>query len=186
VAPTLTKNTDEIEIDVGILYCAPIGTAEPASATGTLDTAWREIGYTEDGSTFTTELDAQEVLVEELLDPVRYVNIKRTSMLKFEMAQMVRSNLALALNMGAAVTDTSAILEPPATSAEVRVMLFWLSEQTGANAFGFLARQAYNTGGLEISNKKAPDKRLIPVEFSLEKPTSAAAWAFLPSNAGSV
>jgi hypothetical protein len=77
-------------------------------------------------------------------------------------------------------------LSPVASSAEVRVMLFWLSEQTGANQFGFLARQAYNTGGLEISNKKAPDKRLLPVEFSLEKPTAAEAWTFMPSTVGAI
>jgi hypothetical protein len=186
VPPTTTKNTDEIEIDVGIIYCAPIGTTEPTSATAVLDTAWREVGYTEDGSTFTTEVDSQEVLVEELLDPVRYVNIKRTAKFAFQMAQMVRSNLGLALNQGAAVADSSTALSPVAPSAEVRVMLLWISEQTGLNQFGFLARQAYNTGGLEINNKKAPDKRLLPVEFSLEKPATLEAWSFLPATTGSV
>lgn len=186
MAPTATKNTDEIEIDVGILYTAPIGTAEPATATAVLDAAWREIGYTEDGSVFTTEIDNQEVEVAELLDPVRYVNIKRTSKLSFSMAQMVRSNLLLALNQGAAGTDNNTAVEPVATASEVRVMLLWLSEQTGADAYGIIARQAYNIGGLTIENKKAPAKRLLPVEFALEKPTSLASWSFLPSNTGSI
>lgn len=184
--PTTTKSTDEIEIDVGILYAAPIGTSEPTTATSVLDTAWREIGYTEDGSTFTTEVDAQEVFVEELLDPVRVVNTSRTAKISFEMAQMVRSNLGLALNQGAAVADSNASLSPVDPSAEVRVMLLWLSEQTGANQFGLLMRQCYNTGGLTISNKKAPDKRLLPVEFTLEKPSSLTAFSFLPSNSGSI
>jgi hypothetical protein len=182
--PTQTKNTAEVDIDVGILYVAPIGTSEPASATATLDTAWREVGYTEDGSTFTSEITAEDVFVEELLDPVRVVNTARTSKLAFQMAQMVRSNLGLALNQGAAVTDSMTSLGPVAAASEVRVMLLWLSEATGASQHGLLARQCYNTGGLEINNRKAPDKRLLPVEFSLEKPSSSDAFSFLPSYSG--
>ena len=73
--PTATKSTAEVAVDVGILYAAPIGTTEPTGASSVLDTAWREVGYTEDGTTFSTEVDAQEIVVEELLDPIRYVNI---------------------------------------------------------------------------------------------------------------
>lgn len=186
MAPTATKNTAEVDIDVGILYVAPIGTAEPTSATSTLDAAWREVGYTEDGSTFTTEIDNQEVSVAELLDPVKYVNVKRTSRLSFQMAQMVRSNLALALNQGAAVTDDDTVLEPVEVSSEVRVMLLWQSEQTGADQRRLLARQAYNTGGLTIANQKAPQKRLLPVDFALEKPDGETSFAFFPSTTGEI
>lgn len=184
MAPTATKSTAEVTLDVGILYAAPIGTAEPASATATLDAAWREVGYTEDGSSFVTEVSSQDVMVEELLDPVRTVNVSRKSKLSFEMAQASRRNLILALNQGAAGANTSAVVEPAALSAEVRVMLLWVSEATGASASAFLARQCYNVGGLKIDRKQAPDKARIPVEFALEKPSSAAAFTFFPNASG--
>jgi hypothetical protein len=185
VAPTSTKSTAEVAIDVGVLYAAPIGTAEPASASASLDAAWREIGYTEDGSKFTSTVDAQEVTVEELLDPVRYVNVKRKSSLSFMMAQATARNLLLALNQGAAGTVVGGqSIAPVATTSEVRVMLCWESEATGANQSKLLIRQAYNVGNLEIDLKQAPDKHKIPVEFNLEKPTSAAAFTFFPNNSG--
>ena len=184
MAPTTTKSTAEVTLDVGVLYAAPIGTAEPTAATSTLDTAWREVGYTEDGSSFVTEVSAQDVMVEELLDPVRTVNVSRKSKLSFEMAQATRRNLLLALNQGAAGTNSATIVEPAALSAEVRVMLLWVSEATGASQSAFLARQCYNVGGLKIDRKQAPDKVRIPVEFALEKPASAAAFTFFPNNSG--
>lgn len=183
--PTTTKSTAEVAVDVGILYAAPIGTAEPASATAVLDTAWREIGYTEDGSVFSTTVDAQDIEVEELLDPVRTVNVKRKSKLSFVMAQSSARNLLLALNQGAAGGATAGqTLAPVAGSAEVRVMLLWETEATGASQSRLLARQAYNVGGLEIALKQAPDKHTIPVEFSLEKPTAAAAFTFFTNATG--
>lgn len=185
MAPTTTKSTAEVAVDVGILYAAPIGTTEPASATAVLDTAWREVGYTEDGSKFTTTVDAQEVTVEELLDPVKYVNVKRTSKLAFVMAQSTARNLLLALNQGAAGGATAEqIIQPVAGAAEVRVMLLWESEATGASRSRLLCRQAYNVGNLEMNLQQAPDKHKIPVEFNLEKPTSAAAFAFFTNAAG--
>lgn len=185
MAPTTTKSTAEVAVDVGILYAAPIGTTEPASATAVLDTAWREIGYTEDGSKFSTTTDAQEISVEELLDPVRYVNVKRTSKLSFVMAQSTARNLLLALNQGAAGGATAGqVIEPVAGSAEVRVMLCWTSEATGASQSRLLCRQAYNVGNLEMNLQQAPDKHKIPVEFNLEKPTSAQAFAFYPNASG--
>jgi len=185
VAPTATKSTAEVAVDVGILYAAPIGTTEPASATAVLDTAWREVGYTEDGSKFSTSSDNQEVNVEELLDPVRYVNIKRTSKMAFVMAQSTARNLLLALNQGAAGGATAAqIIQPVASASEVRVMLLWESEATGASRSRLLLRQAYQAGNVEIDLKQAPDKHKIPVEFFLEKPSAAESFAFFTNAVG--
>jgi hypothetical protein len=185
VPPTTTKSTAEVAVDVGILYAAPIGTTEPTGASSVLDTAWREVGYTEDGSKFTTEVDAQEVVVEELLDPIRYVNVKRTSKLAFVMAQSSARNLQLALNQGAAGTAVGGqAIAPVTSSSEVRVMLLWQSEATGANQSRLIARQAYNSGNIEMTLQQAPDKHKIPVEFNLEKPTSLEAFTFYPNNSG--
>lgn len=186
MAPTTTMNTDEVDIDVGILYTAPLGTSEPTSATSVLDAAWREVGYTEDGSTFSSALTVAENEVAELLDPVSVSTTKRVSKFAFVMAQMSRRNLGLALNQGAAVTNDNSTLEPVALSSEVRVMLLWQSAQTGANQRRILGRRAYNTGSFEIANKKAPQKRLMGTEFTLEKPSGAAAFAVFPSFFGEV
>lgn len=186
MAATATKSTSEVDIDVGILYVAPIGTTEPTSATSTLDTAWREVGYTEDGSKMRSEITTADVEVAELVDPVAVKTTKRVTKVMFTMAQMVRSNLGLALNQGAAVADNTTALEPVDLASEVRVMLLWQSEQTGADQRRWLFRQCYNVGTFEVANAKSPQKRLMGVEFQAEKPSSAAAFAVFPSTTGEV
>jgi hypothetical protein len=186
VAPTATKSTDEVDIDVGILYVAPLGTAEPTSSTSVLDAAWREVGYTEDGSKFTTAITVQDVEVAELLDPVATKTTKRVAKMSFAMAQMSRRNLLLALNQGADGANNTTAVEPVSPASEVRVMVLWQSEQTGADQRRILGRRAYNTGNLEIAAAKAPQKRLMAVDFTLEKPSAAQAFAFFPSNSGEI
>jgi len=186
VAPTATKSTDEVDIDVGTLYVAPLGTAEPTSATSVLDAAWREVGYTEDGSKFSSQLTTAEVEVAELLDPVSVQSTKRVSKLTFTMAQMSRRNLLLALNQGADGANNTTTVEPVELASEVRVMLLWESAQSGADQRRILGRRGYNTGSFEIANAKSPQKRLMAVEFTLEKPTGEAAFAFFPSTTGEI
>jgi hypothetical protein len=186
VPPTAYKDTADVDIDVGVLYVAPIGTTEPASATSALDDAWREVGYTEAGSTISTNITTADVEVAELIDPVATKTTKRVTTVSFAMAQMTRANLMLALNQGAAGTDTDTAVEPVALSAEVRVMLLWESEQTGADQRRWVFRQCYNTGSLEIANAKSPQKRLMAVQFTLEKPSSAQPFKVWPSASGEV
>ena len=186
MAPTTYKSTADVDIDVGILYVAPIGTTEPTSATSALDAAWREVGYTEDGSKISTAVTTADLEVAELLDPIAVRTTKRTTKVMFAMAQATRSNLLLARDRGAAGTDTTTAVEPVALASEVRVMLCWQSEQTGADQRRWLFRQCYNTGSLEIANAKTPQKRLLAVDFSCEKPESAAVFTVFPSAAGEI
>ena len=47
---------ENVHLGVGWLYVAPIGTTEPTTASAALDAAFDPIGYTEDGSQFTTQV----------------------------------------------------------------------------------------------------------------------------------
>jgi len=94
-------NTANIQLGVGRLWYAPLGTAEPTNGSSSMPSAWNAIGYTEEGSTFTIELSAEEVYVAEELDPALYINTKRTTKVKFSMAEATRKRLAIVLGMGA-------------------------------------------------------------------------------------
>lgn len=182
-------NTAQIELGPGRLWYAPLGTTEPTSASAAMPSAWQAIGYTEDGSTTTIELSAEEIEVEEELDPVLYVNVKRATSLSLEMAQPTRKRLALALGAGATALDSAEAFEPPDAGDEVAIMLVWDSEE---NADGndqnirWLYRQAKPTGTIEISRKKAPDKSLLPVEFNIEKPSNAKSFKVFPNAQGQI
>lgn len=162
----------------GLLYVAPVGTTEPTNASTVLPSAnWREVGYTEDGTTFTYEITNEPIEVEEEFDPIFYRTTGRSGTVAFQMAEVTRQNLALAVNVGAAAPNNAASLEPPSPNSEVRVMIA-LNTDDGAR---WIWRQCLQASSIEIARKKAPDKALLPVEFRLEKPTGLQPWIVFPN-----
>lgn len=177
-----------VNIGPGRLYVAPIGTTEPTSASGSLDAAFRVVGYTEDGNLFSSEITTEPVEVAEEIDPIRFVNTRRISSVQFSMAETTRANLFLAMNEGAAATNSAVAYEPASDlSTLVRVMIVWQSEDTpAATTVRWLFRQCFQTGAVELPHRKAPDKALIPVQFNLEKPDSAAVFKVFPNSTGDI
>ena len=173
-------DSNAIAIGAGTLYVASIATADPTNATAALPSAWRQVGYTEEGNTFTYGIETEEVYVAEVLDPVRIDTTKRSGKVAFSMAEMTRQNLVLALNSGAAgVNDTSSV-EPPAVGSEVRVNL--VLDTLGGSRWVF--RRCIQGGEIEIARKKSPDKALLPVEFKLELPSGQQPFIVFPAASG--
>lgn len=175
-------DSDAVILGPGILRVAPIGTTEPTSASATPNAAFRDIGYTEDGSAFDYELTNEPIEVAEEFDPVKYATTARRSSVTFQMAEMTKANLALALNDGAAETNNAVAYEPPDPGDEVRVMLLW----DGDEGQRWLFRQCFQGDSISIQRRKAPQKGLIPVTFRLEKPTGAAPFKVFPNADGLV
>lgn len=177
--------SSNVTLGPGRLYVAPIGTAEPTSASAAMPSAWRAIGYTDQGTAFTTETTSEPVEVAEELDPVRYVNTRRLSAVAFAMAETTRANLALALNDGADADNDGTAYEPPDSGDEVRIMIVWDSDETpGADNRRWIFRQAYQSGQVEIARRKAPAKSLLAVNFRLEKPDGEAPFKVFPNASG--
>ena len=187
MAATTTRSSTEVVVDPGLLYVAAIGTTEPTASTdlaaASLPSAWREVGYTEDGSVFKYDVKSEDIEVAEELDPISSAITGRSGTLEFKMAQETRRNLALALNSGASAANDATTLEPPDPSAMVRVMLLHVSNDAGA-VRGTLYRQCFNVGGLELDFSKAPKKVLLPVMFKLEKPTNKTSFKVYPNASG--
>ena len=173
-------DSNAIAIGAGTLYVAPIATADPTSATATLPSTWRAVGYTEEGNTFSYGITTEGVYVAEELDPVRIDTTKREGKVAFAMAEMTRANLALAMNVAANATNDTTSLGPPALGAEVRVKI--VLDTLGGSRWLF--RRCLNGGTIEIGRKKSPDKSLLAVEFQLEKPTGADPFTVFPAASG--
>lgn len=170
----------------GRIYVAPLGTTEPTSASAAMPSAWRAIGYTEDGNAFSTTLTNEPVEVAEEVDPIRYVLSRRVSSLTFAMAEATRANLALALGGGANAANDATSFEPPDPGDEVAIMIVWDSDDdptTGTNA-RILFRQCKPGGTVEMVHRKAPAKTLIAVTFDIEKPSSATPFRVYPDATG--
>jgi hypothetical protein len=179
---------DAVVLGPGLLYVGDASAADPADATTPPSaTAFRPVGYTEEGSSFAYETTSEDITVAEENDPIRTVPTGTSSTLSFSMAEMTWQNLLLALNAGSSAgtvppTMPTEPIEPVEPGSEVRVKLIWDSDYGSRWIF----RQCVQSGTLTIDRKKAPDKGLLPVEFKCEKPSTGAPFAVIPSADGLV
>ena len=179
---------NNIQLGAGRIYVAPIGTAEPASASAALPSAWRPVGYTEDGSSVALNVTVEEVEVAEEYDPVAYVNTKRTTQITFSMAEPTRRNLALVLAGTADAANDATAIEPGTPGAETAFMLIWDSDEvpTTNQNVRWLFRSCKVSGNIEMPHRKAPAKTLLPVTIMAQKPSGAATFKVWPNASGHV
>jgi hypothetical protein len=172
----------QVLTDPGILWIGALGTAEPTPTstagkfTDVLPPAWILLGPTDEGSSFSDSVDTDTITVAEFLSAIRNVVTGRSSKLAFALASWTLSNYRRALNGGvAAIAPTGTVgaevtsLEPPVEGTETRAMVMWESTDSTLRLMG---RQAFQTGEVSTDFKPAPDKALIPCEYSFEQPTT--------------
>lgn len=187
--PTITTPT--LLTDPGYLFRASIGTALPTNTvvgsvfTDAWAAAWVPIGATNEGSTLSYEMTSEKVMVAELFDPVKYAVTEASGSIAFAMADWTLQKLKFAMNGGTMtlVSGTGATaltsLEPPEPSEVLRCMIGWESLDATTRIIG---RQCLNATAVEAAFQRAPEKALIPVQFSFERPP--AAKAFIVYSAG--
>ncbi len=174
-----------VDIGPGWLYAAAIGTTEPTDCSTALPSAWRCLGYTETGSAFSTEITSEDIEVAEELDPIDIRETKQLITVTFELAEVNRQNLFLAYNQGAAGANDASSIEPTALGSSVYVMLAWDSLTTAsASNVRRVFRKCKNASNIEIQNRKAPQKSLIPLSFRVVKPTGAKPMVTFPNSSG--
>lgn len=170
-------NASNISLGAGTLYVAALGSTEPTDVTSALAAAWKEIGYTEEGSEISIEVSSDPVEVAEEIDPVLHVMAGRTVTISFAMAENTARNLTLALNGGTVSTAGGVTsYEPPAPSAAQRVMIVFVSEDAQER---WIFRQCFQAGTVSVARRKGADKVTIPVEMRAEKPSGQQAFKVL-------
>lgn len=184
---SLSTATPQLLTDPGFLFTADLLTSEPAHAAAgssyDLDpwpVGWVSSGATDDGSEFTYESKLEAISVAEFLDPVKWVTTERNGSIAFAMASWTLNNLKRAFNGGTLSTVSgagatlSSKLIPPAPGQEVRKMIGWESLD---HTVRIIIYQAIQGGAIKLTNKKAPAKGLIPVQFNFEVPSSGIPFA---------
>jgi hypothetical protein len=170
-----TVNPALLQIGPGILYVAPISTAEPTSITAAWPSGWLALGSTETGSEFIYNITVADIDVAEQLDPVKVATTKRKGDLKFDLAEFSAFHMQLALNGGATppTVNGAGVVVPtiPTIGQEVRVMIGWDSDDSQER---WIWRRCLQAGSLGIKRQKAPAKSLITCDFQLEVPVPVA------------
>lgn len=183
--PTMPVPT--IGTDPGVLFWAPLGTAEPTHTVAgsvfsdTWPAEWIVLGATDDGSQFNWQTSFDQIQAAEFLDPIRYVSTGREGSLAFALMSIHAANLKRALNGGTLTTTgaadtTMTTYTPPQAGEETRCMLGWESQDSTER---LIAYQCVNTGQVQIARKKGADKTTIPVEYGLEIPSTGDPFKYL-------
>jgi|SRR4051812_23434442 hypothetical protein len=180
--PAFTPSTPTLAVDPGNLWIAPLGTAHIANTVaGSIFTvawstvpAWIPVGVTEEGHVFNFQTSTEPVTGAEIIDPLLWKTSGRTGSVAFAVMSVTANMIKRAFN-GGTLTPTGSgattltTFAPPATGAEVRLMVGW--ESTDATERLYF-NQCFNTGQVSIARRKGADNANISMEFSLEQPAT--------------
>ena len=125
---------------------------------------------------FSISTTTEGIRVAELFYPVAYATTEKEGSIGFDLADWTLANLKR-VNNGGTVTvvsgtgvTTLSSYEEPTQGAEVRCMIGWESYDATVRV---IVRQAFNGGGIESQNARAPEFASLNAVFSMEKPASA-------------
>jgi hypothetical protein len=166
-----------VRVGPGVLYIAPVGTAEPTDLTAAWDAAWIPVGYTDEGSEFVFDQTFEDIEVAEELEPVNVIQTARQTTVNFAAAELTATNMQRALNGGAITTALGVVtFEPPSVGSFTDVMLGWEADD-GLERWVF--RRCRNTGSVNIPRRKGTDKAIVPMAFRALKPPGDPAFVFI-------
>lgn len=166
-----TGNSDQVRTGPGQLLAAPYGTPCPTTlaALATLDAAWRDLGFTTDGSTLTYAQTKEGVVVAERLRPIRSQITGSTMTKSFNLAQLNVENLRLATNSPASsiVTQTNDTLFVwPKEGGSDRFSILWVSEDL---LEAEVMVKCFAGGTITIPRQKGVTPASIAIEFDVEE-----------------
>ena len=165
----------------GILYSAPLVTAEPSHTptAGLFPTvawggSWVPLGSTDAGSQFADSLDTDSVNVAESVYPQAIVGTARNATWTVALAEWNKTNLQRALNGGTITSSgtsgtTLTQIDPPDVGQETRYMVGWQNE---GNDVRFVGRQALQTGDVSAGFRKGADNATLAIVWRFEKPAA--------------
>lgn len=153
----------------GILRIAPVGSLEPTDLTAPWDPAWVELGYTAEGSKYTEELTASEVIAAEEIDPIHIGIDARKVKASFVLLQFTATNLQRALNGGTIQSGSGIVtFEPHEAGDDVYRML---GHESHDGTVRTVFRQGKQVGNVESEHKRAAsDNAKIPAEWQFIAP----------------
>lgn len=176
-----------VKLGPGRLYIAALGTAEPASATAVLPSAWWPLGYTETGTELQFNRTTDTVMVAEEFDPIDEVNVSREIVINVEMAERTKKRLILVHGGGPAGVDDATAFELPDPETNTGFMAVWDSDKADVpTAFNRrrLFRLCKPTGSVTEVQNKAPAKQTIKASFKVLQPAGGPTTSpikFFPS-----
>ena len=189
--PTYTSGAiNEVLIGTGVLYVADrttSGLAFPGDdgsgnwqTVATASSAWRDIGYSEDGWTLEMDRTFEDILVAEEVDPIKTIKTAQEARLMGELSQASLKNLSVAMGqIDSYVSEDDSdfaagydVVKAPITDSFSEMAALLIAEgPAGADRHVQMPRTV-SVGAFSMSHAKAPQKVVIATEFKLLVPDS--------------
>jgi hypothetical protein len=175
----MTANASQVVVGSGgKVYVAPVGTAEPNTATEALNAAYLDLGYiSEDGVSASFGVSVEDINAFQSLLPIRRVVTGRTADVSFTCRQWNADTFSLALGGGSFDVSggSTYLFYPPANGdalAENAVIIEW---NDGSKNYRLVIRRAVVTDAVEtqIVRNAAAD---LPVTLSVLGSEATDAW----------
>lgn len=170
----VTGDADLVRIGPGALYVAPYGTPLPVDVNEALNAAFREVGFTVDGSELTYSQTSDGVSVAERLRPIKSIITAVDMTFTFTMSELSPENLALAMNADPAVyvttaTDTVTFAWPKSGGVD-RASIVW---QADDDLERLVLAKCFAGGDISIPRRKGVDQAAVGVTFTIEENSDA-------------
>jgi len=177
----------DVLIGTGVLYVGAKGSTFPVEDSTTttawadLDSAWTDVGYSEDGWTLEYDKTFEDIMVAEEIDPIKSVKTAQEIRLTGTLSQASLTSLKEAFGGGTITEDDSTnfasgfdVLTPPGTDDFTEKSLILVTEGPGGAIRHFHIPRAVNVGAFSMAHQKAPQKVLLAVEFKILVPDSSS------------
>lgn len=181
---------NEVLIGTGVLYVADrtaSGLAFPGDdgsgnwqSVATASSAWRDIGYSEDGWTLEMDRTFEDILVAEEVDPIKTIKTAQEARLMGELSQASLANLSVAMGQVDSYVsqddgDFAAgydVVKSPITDSFSEMAALLLAEGPAGADRHIQMPRVVSVGAFSMSHAKAPQKVVIATEFKLLVPDS--------------
>lgn len=171
----VTGDADLVRIGPGALYVAPYGTALPVDVNEALNAAFKQVGFTVDGSELTYSQTSDGVPVAERLRPIKSIITSVDMTFTFTMAELNPNNLALAMNANPATAISTATdtvtFKWPKSGGVSRVSIVW---QADDDLERLVLAKCFAGGDISIPRRKGVDPAAVGVTFTVEENSDAA------------
>ena len=152
-------NVNAVGFGPGLLYIAPLGTAEPTTISTALDPAWVPLGYTDAGTSVAFVPTVTKLYAAESYYPLAAPVTAWDATISMKLLELTLKNLSAVMNAGV-VTPTGAnfAFTPPVVGTEVNVMLLLKGKNdplTSQPSFIEIYRKCIQSGTVTIDHTKA-------------------------------
>jgi hypothetical protein len=182
----MAKDARRVLVGVGTLYAAPAGTAAPQHFDNP-GASWVDVGYTTGGVTIESEDEEQRIEVDQSLEPVLVLAIRRNTSVSTTLAQFGPDQLKQAFGGGTVTVvdpdgtpnsgDEYDLYEPPQVGQGAEVALLFDGIDDVARPVRLYVPRAKATGRRQITFRKGEPAQLA-ASWQVLVPESGAPFAF--------